>query len=95
MNSTNNWGGKRENSGRKKTGGKLAIDSTKVVRVSLTDYDRIRNRSYQRIIEIFQKYQFEKENSYDQGKGTKWRKYKEMMAEIKQILGDDWVTWDN
>ena len=45
-----NWGGKREGAGRKKEQEILAKDRTKVARISEVDYARIRNGSYQALI---------------------------------------------
>ena len=58
-----NWGGARKGAGRKKEKEKLAKDRTKVIRVSESEHVRIRNGSYEKLINLIYDYRSQLENN--------------------------------
>ena len=94
MGNDKGWGGKRENSGRKRQGEKLAKDTTKVVRVSEKHYVRIKNGSYDRIIHLLRETRETMDESKRYRDSPRWAKLWVFMDEVEDILGSDWETWE-
>lgn len=95
MSSSEGWGGKRENAGRKRQGEKLAKDSTKVIRVSEKHYARIKNGSYDEIIHILRERRETMEDSKNYRDSPRWAKLWQLMDEIENVLGSDWQGWED
>lgn len=95
MESNSNWGGKRENAGRKRQKARLAKDRTKVIRVSEKHYARIKSGAYDEIVHILRETRETMEESKKYKDSPRWSKLWQFMEDVEEILGCDWEGWDD
>ena len=88
-----NWGGLREGAGRKREQEVLAKDRTKVVRISEIDYARIKNGSYQALIDLMYEYKCHLEDNKKAQTSPRWAKMGQFLREVEEILGSDYQSW--
>ena len=89
------WGGRREKSGRKRQGEKLASETTKVIRVSVKHYARIKSGRYDEIVHLLRETRETMEESKKYRDTPRWSKLWVLMEEVEDILGSDWQSWDD
>lgn len=95
MSNDNGWGGKRARSGRKRQSEKLAIETTKVIRVNKKHYARIKSGRYDEIIHLLRETRETMEDSKQYRNSPRWSKLWVLMDEMENILGSDWQSWDD
>jgi len=91
--SSNRWGGKRDGSGRKRSGKKLALDSTKVIRVGESEAERIKAGKYLELISALYDARDSLEKRSASRKSPRNVKMWELMDRIDGILGTDYENW--
>ena len=69
-----NWGGARKGAGRKREKEKLAKDRTKVIRVSESEYARIKSGSYENLINLIHEYKSQSEKNKKAKTSPRWAK---------------------
>lgn len=94
-NDSTSWGGKRQGAGRKPLGDKKAIDTTKVVRVSMSDYDRIKSGRYDDMMNLLFEYRSMLETSKGAKTSPRWQKLRDFMKEAEEIFGSDYNSWNS
>ena len=84
-----NWGGKRRGAGRKREQKVLAKDRTKVARISEVDYARIKNGSYQALINLIYEYKCQLKDNKKAQTSPRWAKMGQFLKEVEKILGSN------
>ncbi len=93
MSKNSNWGGTRKGAGRKREKEKLAKDRTKVVRVSESEYVRIKNGSYENLINLIYEYKSQLEKNKKAKTSPRWAKMSQFLKEVEEIFGSDYQSW--
>ncbi len=93
MSKNPNWGGARKGAGRKREKEKLAKDRTKVVRVSESEYVRIKNGNYESLINLIYDYKNYLENNKKAKTSPRWAKMSQFLKEVEEIFGSDYQYW--
>ena len=93
MSKNSNWGGARKGAGRKREKEKLAKDRTKVIRVSESEYVRIKNGSYEKLINLIYDYKSQLENNKKAKTSPRWAKMSQFLKEVEEIFGSDYQSW--
>ena len=93
MSRDSNWGGVREGAGRKRKKEKLAKDRTKVIRVLESKYVRIKNGSYDKLINLIYEYKSQLENNKKAKTSPRWAKMSQFLKEVEEIFGSDYESW--
>ena len=88
-----NWGGARKGAGRKREKEKLAKDRTKVIRLSKSDYVRIKNGSYEKLINLIYEYKSQLEKNKKAKTSPRWAKMSQFLKEVEKIFGSDYESW--
>ena len=85
-------GGHRPGAGRKKIkGAKLTKENSKVARINLTDYKRIKSGTYEQIINTLYDYKCQSEDASKTS--PKYEKLRQFLTEIEEVLGSDYDSW--
>ncbi len=90
MSKNPNWGGARKGAGRKREKEKLAKDRTKVVRVSESEYVRIKNGNYEKLINLIYDYKSQLEKNKKAKTSPRWAKMSQFLKEVEEIFGSDY-----
>ena len=93
MSKNSNWGGVRKGAVRKREKEKLAKDRTKVLRVSESEYVRIKNGSYENLINLIYEYKIQLENNKKAKTSPRWAKMSQFLKEVEEIFGSDYQSW--
>ena len=88
-----NWGGARKGAGRKREKEKLAKDRTKVLRVSESEYVRIKNGNYEKLINLIYDYKSQLEKNKKAKTSPRWAKMSQFLKEVEEIFGSDYQSW--
>ena len=89
----NNWGGKRKGAGRPIAGNKKAIDNTKVVRVDLKHYARIKSGRYDELMQLLYDYRLDIADNPKAQTSPRYQKLISLMSDVENILGSDFSSW--
>ena len=84
--SDKNWGGKRKGAGRKLLDGKKAVETTKVIRVPLAEYDHIKNGSYRELMNLALKYRSKLETTKGAKTSPRWQQMRNFLAEFDNVF---------
>ena len=87
------WGGKRKNAGRPVQGNKRVIDNTKVARVSIKDYARIKEGRYDELMQLLYDYKLETVQNEKSKTSPRYQKLNQLLSEVDEIFGSDYTGW--
>ena len=88
-----NWGGKRKGAGRPVQGNKKAVEDTKVARISIKHWARIKSGKYDEIIQTLYDYKLDQQQNEKSQTSPRYQKLNELLYEIEEILGSDYDSW--
>lgn len=86
---SDNWGGKRKGAGRKITGDKRVIDTTKVIRVSLQDYERLKAGKYEELMTLLSEYQTRLKTTKGAKSSPRWQQLRNLINDVEEIFGKE------
>ena len=78
---------------KKKEKEKLAKDRTKVIRLFESEYVRIKNGSYEKLINLIYEYKSQLENNKKAKRSPRWSKISQFLKEAEEIFGSDYQFW--
>ena len=90
---SNSWGGKRSGAGRKKLADKKAVETSKVIRVSMQHYERIKSGRYDELMNLLFDYRTQLETTKNAKTSPRWQQLRRFMAEADDIFGSDYNSW--
>lgn len=88
-----NWGGKRQGAGRPTSGIKKAVDNTKVARIDLKHYARIKSNRYDDLMQLLYDYRCEIKDNPKSKTSPRYQKLISFMNEVENIFGSDFDSW--
>lgn len=88
-----NWGGFRKGAGRPVSGSKKAVDNTKVARINLKHYARIKSGRYDELMQLLYDYKLDVIDNPKSQTSPRYQKLITLMSEVENIFGSDFSDW--